>query len=221
MPEPLRVLVTRTLPGQLGAELRARGCEVVHLPLIELFATTDCPPSTAPPLDGCVVTSAAVVQLARHTIPWLQAGPVWAVGSATARALAAVGVEVHHVALGTGADLLAALPANACPWFVGARRPAPAMAAALEHGRLVHWPVYDRRPVAVTARPHVDVVTLTSPSAARTWASNGGAHGPPCVVIGPTTRHAAERAGLPVAAEATSTTMTAVAEAVISGRWRG
>lgn len=221
VPEPLRVLVTRASPGELGSALAAGGCVVVHLPLNEQFSLYGGPPTPTPPPAGVLVTSAAVVRLAPHALGWMGSARVVAVGRATARALEAHGVAVDVVADGSGASALSYFKRDARPCFVGARRPAPALAEAVAAGRVQHWPVYGRRDLPVHQVPSADVVTLASPSAARRWAQVLQGGRPPCVVIGATTARAAVAAGLHVVATAAQPTMAGLAEAVVSGRWRG
>ena len=228
MSERPRVLVTRAVPGTLSQELDRLGMQPVHLPLVELFATERPPPATRPPSDGALVTSAAVLELAPHVVDWLRHTRVVAVGPVTARALVAAGVQPAVVAAGTGADALRQFAAGTCPWFIGAARPAPALAAAVASGQVAHWAVYDRRAPAglhtcVRALEPVDLVTLASPSTARAWATLGDT-AVPVVTIGPTTTVAAEGAGLDVAHVASAPSMQALADAArqaLSDRWRG
>ncbi len=93
---------------------------------------------------------------------------------------------------------------------------------------MTHWPVYDRRvPQDVAARcagvGPLDLVTLASPSAARTWALYGDCS-VPCAVIGPTTAAAAAEVGLEVVVQARVPSMEALARAarsVVSDRSSG
>ena len=221
MPERTRVLVTREHPGRLGEALHRHGCEVVHRPLVELFATGHAPPMARPPRDGVLVTSAAVCRLAPEAVAWMRGAHIVAVGSATARALTEGGLEVARTAGGSGEAVLGLFAPEERPVFVGAARPAEAMRRAAASGRVHHWAVYDRRRAFGGPVPPVDVVTLTSPAAAMEWASSGGGLQLPCVVIGPTTRDVAVEAGLRVAAVAAEPSLEALARVVVSGRWRG
>ncbi len=214
------VLVTRSKPERLVAALTDLGLESVVLPLLELVPTHAPPPIVAPSADGALVTSAAVARLAPHAVRWMQSERVVAVGEGTARSLRDVGGRVDTVAEGSGEAALSRFSAAAVPCFVGAARPAPTLFQAVEEGRVVHWPVYDRRapadlPAKVAALPPVAVVTLASPSAARTWARLGD-RSVPCVVIGPTTAQAAEKVGLRVVGQADQPTVDGLARAALA-----
>ncbi|HCH64873.1 MAG: hypothetical protein CL927_12920 [Deltaproteobacteria bacterium] len=220
MTERPRVLITRAFPGVLDGALSRRGLEPVHLALSELFATEHPPPSARPPVDGVLVTSASVAHLAPQAIRWMRDARVVAVGEATARALLLAGATLPVVAAGTGEDALRQFLRGRRPCFVGAARPAPALAEAVATGRVSHWPVYDRRTPRDIHRRYaqleaVAVVTLASPSAARSWAALGDRK-TPCVAIGPTTASAAAAAGLEVLSVAHMPSMDALAQAA----WR-
>jgi uroporphyrinogen-III synthase len=145
---------------------------------------------------------------------------VVAVGEATSRAILLAGGPLSVVAEGTGEDALRHFLRSGAPCFVGAARPAPALSVAIAAGQVTHWPVYDRRVpwdvgACCAAAGALDLVTLTSPSAARTWAKHGD-RTVPCAVIGPTTAAAAGEAGLEVVVQARVPSMEALARAARS-----
>lgn len=213
-PEPPRGerLVLLSMAGDLHRYqevLGPAGYDVRAWPLIETDDLDTPMPEGASRCDWIAATSPRAAGAARTA--WdaaaRGAGPrrVAAVGVATAAALRREGLPVHLVAPhGTGASLGDALaqwprPVAGVLW-PAAREPAGGLPEALSaHGiPVVHWPVYATRPAAPeppAGRP--EAVVLASPSAVAAFQSHPD---PPraarLIAYGPTTRDAAERAGL-------------------------
>lgn len=191
-------LLLRSRGAPLEGLLMQAGFDVVHVPTAELVARRDPPP---PPAAIVIVTSATTARLCPTLPEFCRRAQVWAVGAATADALAAVGIEVDRVGDQGGAPLLAVLGSREAV-FVGALQPAGPMATAIAQGRVAHWPVYARRtPHGLSARlsalPEVDLVVLTSPNQAQVLAEEGPPtlRDVPVVAIGGTTADAARAAG--------------------------
>lgn len=220
----MRALITREHAEPLATHLSRHGLAPVHLPLLVLCPRPDPPPAT--PCRECLVTSASVVRLSARAVAWMADKRVVAVGHATARALHGAGVTVAAVGQGTGQQALELVSDGAV--FIGAAKPAQHVEDTVRQGVLTHWAVYDRRmpehtPHRARSLPDLSVVTLASPSAARSWARLDVQRAVPTVVIGPTTEAAALDAGLGVVARANRPSLAALAEAAAraTGRWRG
>ena len=209
-----RVLVTLSAPRPIEEALVAAGFVVEAVSLLA-FEATGRPPPAVP--GALLVTSA-------HAAALLSAGaaPVIAVGEHTAAALRAAGHRVDAVAAGDGASALGLLSSRAHPrpWvFAGAEEPAPALAAALAAGDLLHWPLYRTaaNPAAaarIRALPAPDAVVLGSPKAAAALVGAGLTPHAALVAIGPTTAAALAALGRPAAAVAAAPTPPALSDAV-------
>jgi len=185
-----RVLITREIPGSLAVELRQRGFEPVHLPVLGLRATDD-PPPCASALVGnrdkpnvALITSSAVLRFCPN-LPTVLAGvEIVAVGEETANALRQAGMNV--VSIGErggreGVKLLNAWMAShqtglgTWVWYVGAHTPSNPLVDALlrfedqyrDTMNLGYWRVY-RSSVnrglqdKVSRLPSVEWTTFTS-----------------------------------------------------------
>lgn len=134
--------------------------------------------------------------------------PAAAVGQATARAAAAVGLDIRLVGTGTGADLadpLAALLAEGAPVVLACghdRRPELPDALEAAGHPVVVVEVYRMRATPPGDLPplpeRVDGVVLTSPRAATLYLARAGGSPLPCPhwVLGPTTLNAAAALGI-------------------------
>jgi len=216
-----RVLVTRERPGRLAELLRARGAEVVHLPLIEVLE----------PLDGGAELRAALSALA--AFDWLivtSAPGAERVGGAAAGApgtrLAAVGTTTEAVlssAAGRRVDLVPSVQradqlaeewlrsvgaASQRVLIVHADRATDTLAERLGSAGHQVTTVVGYRTVLRAPDPNrltgADALLLASGSAAQAWVDAVGVDAPPVVVaIGPTTAELARQLGLKVTATAT------------------
>ena len=202
-----RVLVCSERADALLGALKDLGLVPIHVPLVKTLATNRSPPVPVP--AQVLVSSAAAPRLVPQLAAWCGEARVVAVGPATARALANVGIDVAATGGGGGREALDLLDSVRSPTvFVGALHPAPELAQALALGQLVHWAVYDRvepdaRAALARALP-LDAVILSSPSAVSSWMRQrpDGSAGVLVVVIGPTSAQAAREAGLGVDAMA-------------------
>jgi uroporphyrinogen-III synthase len=115
------VIVTRPVHqlAALSAQLRARGARVVEFPTIDVEpAVAGAAGGTAVPddFDWVIYTSANAVTHATNRLPKPARARVAAVGPATARALAAAGIEVAALPVRSAdSEGLLALPAFAAP----------------------------------------------------------------------------------------------------------
>jgi uroporphyrinogen-III synthase len=205
----MRVIVTRprAQAGPLVARLEALGAEVVECPLIEIERTSDEPIDGAG-YDWLVVTSAnGADEIARRgrNLP-----RVAAVGPGTAEALRAHGIEPAFVPSESSQEgLLREFP----------RPPGRVLFAAAEGARrraieglgADFVPLYRTR-LLTPKPPEGDCVVLASGSAARAYATVGGAA--PAVSIGPETTRVARQVGLTVAAEAATHDLDGLVTAV-------
>ncbi len=218
---PTRVLITRESAEPLQGLLEAGGMDVVHVALVELEATGALPPEGEP--EVVVITSAAVARFLPDLAAHIGAARVAAVGAATAEALAATGLHPHRVGQAGGAGLIDGLPSSGGPlWYVGATDPSKGVRAALDaySGPVGRWPVYtnqlpDGAAEALQGAGPVDLVVLTSASAARRYATLVGAEAVPVAVLGDSTEKAACSAGLQVAICAPVPRLSALAEAIL------
>ncbi len=134
--------------------------------------------------------------------------PVAAIGSATAAAASAAGLEPALVADGDGASLasalIAELPAAATVVLACGRHRRRELPAALERAghRVVPVAVYDMAATPPRELPplpaSLDAVVVTSPRAARLYLDGVGGLPLPCThwALGPTTRDAAAALGI-------------------------
>lgn len=217
-----RVLVTRAADD--AEALVVLLAEAGHQPVVApMVAREPAPPPRQDPFakvpepDVLLLTSAAAaVALTDRLPPGFAPRRVCCVGPATAQAAADLGLDVDEVPEGrTGADavrLLGDLRGQRVLWPRAEEATAATTRALIASGAtFVDMVVY--RTVAhpgaaalLAAAGPVDLVTLTAPSIARTYAAARAAtpaHGtPPVVTIGPTTTAACEALGLEVLAEA-------------------
>ncbi len=218
-----QVVLTARRAGPLAGLLRDAGLRVLHRPLIAVEPVA-VPALVVPAAAVVLVTSRAAVAHGGAVLQELAPGRrVVAVGPATARALQDAGIRAEVAPGGTGPAVLAAVDGPAV--FVGAQRPAPAMAAALQRRPgLQHWPVYDRVrvPDALAGAVLEDdaVVVFASPSAVGAWCGATWRR-PVAVAIGPTTASALEGRGFAGHAVAARPTPAALAAAVLSAPWPG
>lgn len=226
-----RIVVTRprAQAAELCAALTTRGAIPLRLPLIAIEPLTLA--DTAPlahladyawliftSANGVAAFAAQLKQTGR-TFP--ESVRIAAIGPATTRVIAQHGWPVHFtpreavaeaitVEIGAVRGLQILLPC--------AEAARETLAVELERrGAHVNvWPVYRTLPVLPTQnelqqlRPSVDLVTLASASAARSWAEvarqNPLINTVPVACIGPTTAHAAHTLSLPVRVVATEHT---------------
>ncbi|WP_157773365.1 uroporphyrinogen-III synthase [Brachybacterium vulturis] len=230
---PRPVLVTR--PAGRGATLldllRAAGIEAEHHPLLELVPAADEELAAARALltgGGCthlVVTSRTVAEL----LAPVEVAPeiaVVAVGEGTAEALRAIGIRPDLVAAGSGADLVAqmpAAPAGASVLFPASSAAARTVPEGLRAKGYAVREVTAYRPAPLDPPPEVraglaaggyGALVLTSSMIARRAAALGVHPGIPIVSIGRPTSRAADAAGLSVAQQAAETTDAALVAAV-------
>ena len=237
--EGCRVVVTRPAhqAEELARPLRAAGAAVRVRPLVRLEAPADGGRALreavqhADRYDWIVFTSANAVRQGGVGLPTDTTARIACVGEATARAASELGLEVDLVpAQFTGEALARALAAEAplrgrrvlWPRASGARE---TVRAALEAaGAVVDDPEAYRTSEdgAAAERLHAelvadeaDLVTFTSPSGVRAFASAGhyaGAVG----VIGTVTRDAALAAGLDVRVQPARHTVAGLVDAIAS-----
>lgn len=107
MSSGLPLIVTRPDPGGAATVGRAKalGLDARHLPLFAANPMAWTPPATEG-FDALLVTSAQAARLAGPDLARLAGLPVYAVGSATAEALEAVGLRVEMAGSTDGQDLL-------------------------------------------------------------------------------------------------------------------
>jgi uroporphyrinogen-III synthase len=222
----VKIVVTRSgeQAEELVAALEALGHDVVRCPLIRIDPLGDEPIDPSP-YDWVVVTSAAGVAALTAFPP----GPRWAaVGTATARALRAAGVEPGLVP--GEADGLAL--ANALPGVKGKRvllvRASGAAADLPERLRergaavdeltaylTIEGPPSSAAPLRAALRDaDLAAVVFASGSAVRGFLALGGTATLPAITIGPRTTEVARHLGFHVIAEAEQQTAEALAAAV-------
>lgn len=107
MSSGLPLIVTRPDPGGAATVGRAKalGLDALHLPLFAARSLAWITPATLD-FDALLVTSAQAARLAGPDLARLASLPVYAVGSATAEALEAVGLHVEMAGSTDGQDLL-------------------------------------------------------------------------------------------------------------------
>jgi len=213
-----RILVTREFAEPLQGFLVDQGCEVIHVPLVELEATHTPAPDSSP--DAVVVTSQAVVRFVPELRSYIQGARVIAVGMATAEALLAHGVVPNDVGRSGGLEALVylQLEKGERAWYVGAEKPSPKLAAALDEMGLERWPVYhNTRPVGfegLLGEAKFDGVAFTSGSAVRAFVEVRGVPHCPVFALGSSTAEVAEELGVEVTAIAEKASLMKLAEAI-------
>lgn len=225
-----RVLVTRASEdaAPLVRRLQAAGLVAPTAAMVRREIDADAVRAgvaRTPRPDVLLLTSATAARtLAGHDV---RPGRVVCVGPATERAARAVGLAVDHIGEGTGADVVhAAVPDGATVLWVCAERAVPGTVHALRDVGAVVTEVAAYRTVPhpdaaarlAEAGP-VDLVTLTAPSIARSYADARRLvpdHGTPgVVVLGPSTAEAARAVALDVVDQADPPTLDALVRAVI------
>lgn len=205
-----RIVVTRPAGREeaLVERLLALGYDVIHVPLVSLEPLGDEPVDVGG-YDWVVLTS---VTGARELRRRMRGTPrrVAAIGAATAAAFGRADVVATT---STQEGLLAALPPSpGRVLFAGAESARRLLPDAL--GAEV-VPLYRTVELAPPKWPACDLVVLASPSAAHALARVD--RRTPVVSIGPETTRAAREAGLVVAAEAGSSDLSGLVEAVERG----
>lgn len=207
----MKVVVTRAAEGlgRLAARLRAEGFEVAECPLVRIEPIGESR-IRADGYDWVVLTSRIA---ARELLRRLD-GPlprVAAIGPGTAGALRALGVEPALVARrSTQEGLLDEIPSPAGRvLFAGAEDARDLLPRRLGADVV---PLYRTREIRPERFPDGDLVVLASPSAARSFAALGVDR--PCVSIGPVTSEEARRHGLRLVAEAGTSDLDGLVEAV-------
>jgi len=205
-----RIVVTRPAGREepLVTRLRDRGHEVVHPPLVALEPLGDEPVDVGG-YDWVVLTS---VTGARELRRRMRGTPrrVAAIGEATADAFGAADVVATT---STQEGLLEALPpAPGRVLFAGAEGARQLLPDTLGADVVALYRTVELTPADW---PACDLVVLASPSAARALAHVERTV--PVVSIGPETTRAAHAAGLAVAAEARSSDLDGLVEAVEQG----
>ena len=241
----LRVLVTR--PGgqaeALSRALREAGAEAVEFPCIEVRSLSpdeEALRALDQPYDWILFVSANGVTAAADYLraagwDWraLPAGKIGVVGPGTAAAMRSAGLRVEFTpSRYTVSSLAAELPGTLEGGRIllpGRREVNPALREGLERrgAQLTAWPVYEivtpepRVPLEETARPALDIVTLTSSSAARGFVDLGGARAAGEAIIaciGPPTAETARKLGLNVGIVAEEHTISGLVAAIIGYR---
>jgi uroporphyrinogen III methyltransferase/synthase len=241
----LRVLVTRPVgqEEELGRLLREQGAEPVYAPSIEIRGIEASAELVrelaAKEWDWIIFTSSNGV---RHSLRQLQAAGLdvramgkarlAAIGSGTARALAALGLSVAFVpARYTSAALGVSLPEPVRGARIliprAAQAPRDLPDALAERGaQVTEWPVYETIPAAMDkealakefAEGRIDAVALTSSSTARSLAAAAGAEAlakVDLVCIGPVTAQAVRALGLEPAVVAEEHTTAGLVRAMV------
>jgi len=215
-----RVLVTRERPGELASLLAARGAVVVHMPLIRVVEPVDGGSALRRELDRLesydwlVVTAASGADRVVQAAARARAVKLAAVGTATARALAAgAGRPVdlvpdvqHAAALAETFNRQATAPQRVL--LAVADRASGLLADELRAAGHSVTSVEAYRTIAGTpdreAIEHADAVLFASGSAVESWVAAVGASCPAvAVAIGPSTAASAERLGLKLSGVAT------------------
>lgn len=230
-PRPVLVARPAGRGEALCALLQEAGIEAEHHPLIRLVLGSEEELSAARSWltdGGCthlVVTSRTVAEvLGPLGVP--PTVRVVAVGAGTAEALRAVGIASDLVAGGSGADLVARMPAAAdgdavlFPASSAAARTVPEGLRAKGY-RVHEVTAYHPEPVEPPAEVRTGLVTgrfgalvLTSPMIARRAAALGVHASTALISIGDPTSRAVRAAGLTVARQAAETTEAALVAAV-------
>jgi uroporphyrinogen III methyltransferase/synthase len=235
----------RSAPGALSAQLAALGAEVIELPATRIIPLDPSPLRAAikrlPSYQWVIFTSRNAVELVwgelRHEgldARALAPAKLAAIGPATAEVLLAHGLAVdvraeRFVAEGLLESFRAREDVHGARVLYaaaeGARDVLPAGLAALG-AQVDIVTVYRSAAAMEDAAPvrtslelgEVDLVTFTSASSVHAFVSAVGleaARRAPAVSIGPVTTEAAREAGLEVASEATSSTISGLVDAVV------
>ncbi len=167
----MRLLVTRPLPGGEAtvARLAELGHEAILAPLMAVEAVDWQPPATAP--QAIMLTSAFAARLAGPSAAAFLGIPVYAVGTATARAATAAGFGDVHDGGGTAQQLLdrvAAGGVTALLHLAGEDRTPVVIPAGLQIDTRI---VYRARLQLLPALPAVDWVLLYSARTAAHFAA--------------------------------------------------
>jgi uroporphyrinogen-III synthase len=202
-----RIVVTRPAgrEGALVERLRVAGHEVSHVPLIALEPLGDDPVEVAG-YDWVILTS---VTGARELRRRMRGTPkrVAAIGDRTAAAFGGADLVAET---STQEGLLEALPQSpGRVLFAGAESARRLLPETLGADVVALYRTVELTP---QAWPDCDLVVLASPSAARALGRTDADS--PVVSIGPETTRAARDAGLTVAAEARTSDVDGVVEAV-------
>ena len=202
-----RIVVTRPAgrEGALVERLRGSGHEVSHVPLVALEPLGDDPVDVGG-YDWVVLTS---VTGSRELRRRMRGTPrhVAAIGKATAEAFGGADLVAPT---STQEGLLAALPPSpGRVFFAGAESARRLLPDTLGADVVALYRTVELTP---PAWPECDLVLVASPSAARRFGA--GRPGVPVVSIGPETTRAAREAGLTVAAEAQTSDVDGLVEAV-------
>ena len=211
MSRPPRVLVTRAREdaGRLVAALETAGLDVRVCPLVQT-EPLEGPPIDAAGHDWLVFTSRAGV---RHGLGRVVGAlpPIAAIGPGTAEAVHAAGARVALIpAEHTQAGLVSELAGAArSVLFLGAEQAGELLREKLD---ALHVAVYRTVELRPTSVPDAEIAVLASGSAASALAQRRTDI--PVVTIGPTTSREARRLGLHVLAEATSSDLEGLLEAV-------
>lgn len=207
----MRALVTasRTQAARLASRLQAAGVDAIACPLVETEPVGGSP-IRVEGFDWVVLTSRNAVEELFGRLE----GPlprVAAIGPGTAEALRAHGVEPALVpARSTQEGLVEAFPSRrGRVLFIGAENARGYLARELGASTRVIYRTVERVPDRL---PAADLAVVASGTAARALARAGWQG--PCVSIGPTTSAAARAAGLRVEAEAASSDLDGLVEAV-------
>ena len=202
-----RIAVTRPegREGSLLDGLRAAGHDAVHVPLVALEPLGDDPVDVEG-YDWIVVTSVTGARELRRRMRGTPAR-VAAIGRATAEAFGRADLVPET---STQEGLLAALPpAPGRVLFAGAENARRLLAETLGADVVTLYRTVELTP---PEWPVCDLVVLASPSTARSLSRLDRLT--PVVSIGPETTRAAEGAGLSVAAEAVTSDLDSLLEAV-------
>ena len=204
---PATIVVTRPVGREveLVERLRARGHIVHHIPLVAIEPLGDSPV----PVDGydwVVLTSAVGARELRRRMTGTP-GRVAAIGRATADAFGEADVVATT---STQEGLLAALPADmGRVLFAGAEGARRLLPDALGADVVA---LYRTVPLRPERWPACDLVVLASPSAAAAYGAL--AEAAPAVSIGPETTRAARAAGVEMVAEALTSDVDGLVDAV-------
>lgn len=202
-----RIVVTRPSgrEAELVDRLRARGHEVVHVPLVATEPLADDPVDVGG-YDWVVVTSVVGAQELRRRMRGVPRR-VAAIGQATADAFG--GADLVP-ATSTQEGLLAAMPTPAGRvLFAGAEGARRLLPEALGADVVALYRTVELEP---PTWPRCDLVTLASASAARAYGRLSVAA--PAVSIGPETTRSAVAAGVRVVAEAETSDLDGLLAAV-------
>jgi uroporphyrinogen-III synthase len=202
-----RVVVTRPegREAELMRRLRDAGHDPVHVPLVATMPIGDGPVDVDG-YDWVVLTSAVGARELRRRMRG-RTPRVAAIGPATAEAFGGADVIAGE---STQEGLLAALPQPAGRvLFAGAEGARRLLPDALGADVVVLYRTVELTP---SSFPECDLVVLASPSSARAYAALGA--GAPAASIGPETTRAAVAAGVRVAAEATTSDLDGLLDAV-------